>query len=161
MSNHWYDQQKTYRARRRKKVNPFFPENRVVFAERDERHAQPGNPFGHLVVAEGRTFRAYPTPGIKRLLGTAIDEMEPGAGPKSSLALSPDAITTILDDEGLVGVLDRHGIDTVPELVEQWVTGRLDGVRGIGEARKAKIRSALLAAGLIRVDDSDLDRERE
>lgn len=160
MSTHWYDQQKTYRARRRKKVNPFFPKNRVILLERDERHATPENPHGDLLVAEGRVFRAYPTPAIKKLVGTAVDELPAGARTKTSFEPAPDAITSIIDDEGLVAVLERQGIDTTPVLVEHWVSGRLDDVKGIGAARKAKIQSALLEAGLIRVDPEDLDREK-
>lgn len=159
MSTHWYNQQKTYYAKRLKKVNPFFPENRVVFMERDERHAGPDNPRGDLVVSEGRTFRAYPTPALKRLVGTLVEEVRPGADSRAAHAPAPDSIAALLDDEGLVAVLERHGVDTVPVLVEYWVKGRLDDVKGIGQARKAKIRSALLEAGLIRVDAEDLDGE--
>ncbi len=156
MSAHWYDQQKTYYAKRLKKMNPFFPENRVIFFERDERHAGPNNLRGHLVIAEGRTFRAYPTPAIKRLVGTLIEEVSAGAAPRATHVPAPDSITAIIDDEGLVAVLERHGVDTVPVLVEHWVSGRLDDVKGIGAARKAKLRSALLEGGFIRVDAEDL-----
>lgn len=159
MSTAWYGQQKTYYAKRLKKANPFHPENRVILLERDERHATPENPRGILVVSEGRTFRAYPTAAVKRLVGISIEEVKPGAAKSRGTDLAPDAITSILDDEALVRVLSGEGLETVPELVERWVSGRLDSVHGIGAARKAKIRSALLEAGLIKVDADELDKQ--
>lgn len=157
MGSAWYSQQKTYYAKRLKKFDPFQPENRVILLERNERHATPKNPRGDLLVSEGRTFRAYPTAAVKKLVGTLIEEVKDGAPAPANDEVAPDAITSILDDEGLVRALDGVGVDTVPELLERWVSGQLDNVKGIGEARKAKIRSALFEAGLIKVDPEGSD----
>lgn len=154
----WEAQHKTFYAKRLKKVNPHFPENRVILLERDERHATSDNPLGELLISEGRTFRAYPTPAIKRLIGTAIEEVDPRKPASTSAEPAPDAITTILDDEKLVAFLQKAGVDTIPDLVDWWVSGRIDGLQGFSEARKARVRSALLAYGLIKVDGDELDK---
>jgi hypothetical protein len=60
--------------------------------------------------------------------------VKPGAS-KASHEPAPDSITAILDDEGLVRLLEKQGIDTVPVLVEYWVSGKVDSIERIGEAQ--------------------------